>query len=114
MCEKLIPLLCAECGRILGASFNKDFAGAVNCDWLCRNCLTDIGSIADTIAVITEQDPGHYNEPTGLPNIFSMMDASQFFDKHLLSKCGGNPITVLQWCHEQREKLTKKKANKFP
>lgn len=115
VCNKLIPLLCVNCDRILGASFtnNADSTNSTNSTWYCRACLTDIGNVADTIAVITEQDPGQYCSPTGLPNVFSMLDVSNFFDKYLISPKPTDPLKVLHWCDEQREELTKKKTNQF-
>lgn len=110
MCNKLIPLLCAGCDRILGASFTLS-SDNTNSTWHCRACLTDIGSMADTIAVITEQDPGHYSIPTGLPNVFSMMDVSNLFDAYSIGSKPVDPLKVSHWCYEQREEFAKKKTN---
>lgn len=113
MCEKLIPLFCKECGRILGARFSDDNYNNFSTNFFCHHCLTDIAQMADTIAVVTEQDKGVYAEPTGLLNVFSLADVDNLFGKYLIGLKPTDPLTILHWCHEQREKFTQEKVDKL-
>lgn len=110
--KKLVPLLCSECGRILGASF-KTNQNIATCAWLCCTCLTDIGRVADTIAIIAEQDSGVYFLPSGLPNVFSLQDVDNLFGTYLISEKPSDPLNLLSWCDEYREKFAKEKISKL-
>ena len=110
--KKLIPLLCSECGRILGASFTTG-RNIVTSAWLCCRCLTDIGRIADTLAVITEQNPGNYFLPIGLPNVFSMQDVDNLFGKHFIGPKAIDPLKVIGWCYDECQEFAQAQANKL-
>ena len=108
--RNLTPLFCTECGRILGATY-ADVSKCDDTPWNCRFCLANIGEIADTIAVITEQDPGIYSVPSGLKNVLSAQAVFNLFNEHSISKQPGSSYNVSNWCYEQREKFTKKKTD---
>ncbi len=93
--NKLIPLLCAECGKILGASFQQISKRDDNI-WFCYICLTDIGRVADTL------------EAT---NVFSARNVDDLFLPKLISEKPTSPLTVLMWCDEQREIIAEEKAD---
>ncbi len=107
--KELTPLFCFECGRILGATF-KDVPDIIFNEWHCSGCLTDIGRIADIIALTTKQDPGNYVIPSGLPNVFSESNVFQLFNKHAIGPKPIDPTKVISWCYEQREKFTEEKT----
>lgn len=95
-------LFCHGCDKILAANFAYDRNNPDN-NWYCFNCSSNIGHIADTIAVLAGKRKLKY--------IPTLKEIEDLFVPNLISKFLIQSSTVVRWCYEQCEESTEKKID---
>lgn len=95
--DKIYPIFCGSCGKILGASFHNDASNHRTSSY-CFNCIRDICRVAETIRNITKRDC--------LNNIPTVIEVEDVFLPRLISDKPSPLNLIADWCYEQYEKFT--------
>lgn len=99
---------CNGCKTLLAVCYTGGVNNFNNI-WYCFSCASNIGLVADTIAVISG-NPGYC---AGLPNVPSEQDICKLYSAEADASRRNLSATTKSWCRDKRQESTEEKISKL-